>query len=424
MNVLACLLFVASGQEVFSLGAARAAALDRRPELTAASARVESAAASAERAEAASRPKVAGTLELSAAPGGLLVELPAGELLGIENPLLVQGSPTLDQGSAAFAPQLRYAGLVGVEWMLLDFGRAEAAVRAARAERRAREAEVAATSVGLVRAVDGAYLEWLAATERVAHEAEAQRAVVARKAAVVMRIEEGALAPSARWALETEVASHELRLAHATHAAENAALALSEAVGGLPAGAAPDRALLELGAERSLQEPEDPALDALGARIDALSATVDLEERAGLPALGIDLQVGLRGQELSLFPVYRGALSLKLPIWDGGERDAEVERARAERRALAAEQARAEDQRTRRQEALRLRLRHARDRVVLASRLVEAARGRLEDAEQRLDQDAATEDEVARARAEWIRAEGELLAARVDRAAASLELTR
>jgi outer membrane protein TolC len=414
----------ARAETLVRLSELRAQALKDRPELAAEDARVAQAAARVDEAGAARRPEIAGTVETSVAPGGQLVELPAS-VTG-DGPLLVQGSPTLDQGGAAFEPQVRYAGVVGVDWNVHDFGRTEAAERAARAEARAREADRALTRRRLLSAVDATYLEWLAAERRAHAEAET---VVRRRAALEDakgRVEAGALPPSALLPLKSELAAAELSAAYAKDAELRALRAVGRAAGApLPEDARPDPSLLELGANPLEAQPrEAPEAAALQARVEAAEATAELHDRAGRPQLTASAQVGVRGQLEDFFPVYRGAIGLRLPLWDGGEAAAKAARARAEKRALMAERARQIEARAEETRAARLALRQARRRVELAAAFLSSAEAQLADAEDRRASDAATDAEVTRARAQAARAAGQLLTAKVDRAAAALRLAR
>ncbi|MEO1334919.1 MAG: TolC family protein, partial [Myxococcota bacterium] len=302
--------------QVVTLSAMRAKALQTRPALAMQDARVASAEAGVDEARAPARPKVAGRLEATASPGSELVTVRDAE---DGDTFIVAGSRAIDDGSDAFLPQFRYAARVGVDWNIWDFGRTDAATRAARAELKARQAEAAHTRQSLVAAVDEVYLEWLGAHERASLEAETIRHLDTKLGSLKSKVEAGGLAPSALLSIQADLAAARLRQSYADGAVSLARLAVSEAVGQpLQDSASPDASLLALGAPEKAKTTVDRTEEALAARIEAARATADLHDKRFLPQLQASASAGLRGQFSTLFPFYSARLALELPFDDGG----------------------------------------------------------------------------------------------------------
>ncbi|MEM7675046.1 MAG: TolC family protein, partial [Myxococcota bacterium] len=214
--------------QVVTLHALRAKALQARPALAEQDARLASAKARIDEARAPTRPRIAGRVEAIASPGSELVTVRDAD---DGDTFIVAGSRAIDDGSDAFLPQFRYTARVGVDWNLWDFGRTDAATRAARAELRARQAEAAYTRQSLVAAVDEVYLEWLGAYEKASLEAETIRHLDAKIESLKSKIEAGGLAPSALLAIQADLAAARLRQSYADDAVIMARLAVAEAVG-------------------------------------------------------------------------------------------------------------------------------------------------------------------------------------------------
>lgn len=410
-----CLVLAGAGTawagEVFSLERARALALSERPELVAGRARVRSAQARAEGAGAALSPRFGGRVEVGAAPGGQLVQIPGSDVL-------VSGSPPLEAGGSAFEPVLRTGATLGLDWTVLDFGRTAAARRAAEAAAQARAAELAQTRAELVAAVDGAYLAWVAADAQGELAEGAVSGAEARLAEAAARAEEGLLPPASALSAEYAAVAARLRAENAAHARARARLGLARALGRpLPEGARPDRGLLERGAERG----EDAAEVAVSeARARAARARVEAAARADRPQLSVSAQAGLRGQEDRFFPVYAGGLLLTVPFFDGGATDAESAAAEGELRALEAQ---AEARRRARAAAsaqVELDRAAARRQVSLAARLVEVAERSVDELTGRLEEAATTPDALAAADDRLDQARSLLIEAQLARARAAL----
>lgn len=426
MNLcFALLIATAPESEVVTLEQLRAQALESRPELALQEARIAEAAARVDEAEAPLRPQVAGRLEVTASPGAELVTV---EDVDVGGEFVVAGSKAITEGLEAFEPQIRYSAQVGLTWNLWDFGRTDAATRAARAERRAREAEAAQSRHALVSAVDEVYLEWLEATERARLEKEAVERLTARLRDLRGLVDAGTLARSALLPVEADLAAARLRQSYADDSATLAKMAVGSAVGrALPEPATPDVRLLSIGddlATKTATITRDPVDEALSARMEAAWAAADVHDRRNLPQLGAAVSAGVSGQFATVFPFYQGLLSMQFPIYDGGAGAAQADAARADARAvqLRRQQHRTEvrQQRTRAQ----FQLTRARARVGLAEALVRAAEARLVDAVQRYEASAAAPGELSQARAQRGQAAAQLLTAKIDRVRAALALER
>lgn len=413
------LLFAASAAEAapVRLGEVRAHALAARPELRGQAARVAAAEARVREADAADGPRLEATVDGSVSPGSKLVSIGEGN-----DEVFVSGSPAFGQ-DGAFVPRLRYGAMLGLDWALFDFGRSEAATRAAEAESEARRAELASTRADLVRAVDGAYLQWLGAFARW-RSASVQQAYLRSELEEGRRqVEDGLLAPSDLHVAEAELVRAELRLAYAEETLQRARHAVADASGmALEADAEPDLGLLELGAPPEREAASVSSTEVGQARLRAARASAEAKGADGRPVLAVSAKAGLRGQEGEFFPVYQGQVGLRIPIWDGGLRSAREEGARADALALEArlQALEADERRSTRDRALALR--SARKRVELAERYLQIAELRRQDVRARREEGEAASDAERSARAELDRAEAELLTARLDRAAAALGL--
>ena len=437
---LLLLLAMAPDNGVVTLQQLRARALGARPELSLHDARLAQASAKIDEAKAAQRPQVAGRLEALASPGSELIRVENLEGVDRSDPtdrgdeFIVGGSKTISDGSEAFEPQARYSAQVGVEWTVWDFGRSAAAIGAARAERRAREAEAAQTRDALVRAVDEVYLEWLGAVERAKFEAGAVRRYLERRTDLKERAAAGTLAPSAVLPLNADVASARLRESYADSAVRLARLAVEEAIGGaLAPNATPDPHLLTMGAptataaaDRSAGSAgsDDPADRALGARVQAARQLAELHDKRYLPQLKAAVSAGIRGQSLTVFPFYAATIGLDFPLYDGGSGSARAEAARADARALMSQREQRRSKRDRARTRQEIRLEQAQHRVALAERLVAATRAHLKDVLQRYADAAANSSELTQAHAAEAQSESQLLTAKLDRARAALALRR
>ena len=411
--------------EVVTLEQLRAKALKSRPELAVQDARMAGARAKIAEAQAPSRPRVAGRVEATASPGSELVTV---RDVDSNDEFVVGGSRTLNDGIDAFAPQLRYAARVGVDWNLWDFGRTEAAAQAARAELRARQAEAAQTRDALIVAVDEVYLEWLGAHQRAALESDGIQRLEQRLTDLKAKVEAGDLAPTATLPIESDLAAARLRQSYADGALNLARLAVEDAVGQpLDVSAEPDTKLLDFGVAPKATAAEtrsDRVAEALTARVEAAEAIARLHDKRYNPQLRASASAGLRGQFDTLFPFYAAVIGLEIPISDGGEGAARAAAARADAKALTLRRDQHEAETKRREQREQIQLRQARGRVTLAESLVQAAQTQLTDATQRFEESAASPSELTQARAQLGRASASLLTARLDRVRAALALER
>lgn len=439
-----------------TLAELRAQAMNQRHEVSIENTRLAQAKAQESIAAAGRMPTIAATVDTSLSPGGQLIEL-SPELSGLDGPVVVQGSPTIDRGAAAFEPSFRYGGLIGVDWKVHDFGRTNALVRSARAETRAREKEAALTRRGLVAEVDAAYLAWLGASERERFEREALDRLRARRRDLEARVQLGALAPSMLLTVDAELASAELRVAYAEDDVERVQASVEAAIGGpLAAGAQPDPGLLEIEAptlQRASSDSSassgsssiakrddleassilvaantgstaDLAGDILRARLDAMDANVDAYTKSWRPVLRVSAQVGLRGQSDHLFPVYQGSVGLSFPLWDGHQSGSRLLLAQAQRGEISARIAQHADERRKALKQTHQAIDRSTRRLDLARAFVDRANARLVDAEQRQLEGTASDQDVTSAREQKARASVEVLTAQLDRASAILSLSR
>lgn len=411
----------AEAQEVLTLQAARASALAARPALAIQRAQQKEASAKTEEAKSARLPQVSAGLDVSASPGGQLVKLDSDFVEGLDQDVLVSGSPALGD-SGAFEPQFRYGAMLGVSWQVYDFGRTEAAIRAAEAQRAAKSAEGAAVKQDLLRAVDSAYLHWLAAHERARFQSLEVSTAKKKLETLENEIELGVSAPSSRLALKAEIARARLREAYAVQAEKRALIALGDAAGApFHPGTKPDVRILELGQEKA--EVVDRAA-AAEAQLRAAELALESAKKAQLPTLALSGQVGVRGQVSNLFPVYQGRVGLEFPIFDGGGRDARKKAARARARAAKAQLALEKTKTQRAQRDQNLAFTEASRRVKLAEAYFEVTQMQVLDAEEQAKASGLGPEGIFVAQAEQARARAELLNARVDRAAAYLGLTQ
>lgn len=423
---------VARAENVLSLAEARALALKSRPELAMSKAALEAAGAELDVAKSGQRPRVAASVTGNVAPGGQLIRLnvtEGGSLVQDNSdpqqpvegdPVFVGGTPAIDRGIDAFVPVVRYGAAVAVNWNVFDFGRTQAAARAAEAEREARSAELARSRGQLIEAVDAAYLAWLGAhAELDAATAAAKRSHV-RLRDLEVQVEEGVEAGSALLPANHAQIAAELRQAIAQEAETSTRLSLDAALGGrLPERSVPDRAILE--APERMTTPNLTTIQVLDAQLRAARARAAAARHLRNPAFGLSAQLGLRGQEQRLFPVYQGGVSMNIPIWDGGEASARARAAEALAEAAAQRKARLQQKLSRAEERRLAALSGASRRVRLGQQLLELAERARADVESRLVEAAATPEELSSADERVARAEAVLLEAKLDRARATLE---
>lgn len=430
MRILVCLLLIgfsrAAHGDLLTLEDARRQARVTRAEMTVHQARLERADALIRKVGATRRPRLVSTVDLEAAPGSELIFVDGriDRRSPTTDPFLVAASRPIDEGLEAFAPQLRYSALVGLEWNAYDFGRTEAMRAAARAEGQALRADRALAERILTAQVDTAYLAWLGARERATLERQNIRAARQRLADVEVQVDAGSAAPSALLAARADVAVAELAMADVESEHRKARLLLEETLGhSLAPETRPDPRLLDR-LPVSTATGADPEAATWAARAEAAQASARSHIAALRPQLSAAAFAGARGQFATVFPAYRVQIALRVPMWDGGVARAEADMARAQARELSARRAEAERAATHARRRAREGLETSARRVDLAASLVALVEARFRDAGERFDEGAATPAELRAIDADLRRARTTLLSARLARTRAVLEMER
>lgn len=411
MNWAAVLAASLLSSPTLTLEEARQLAGARSPELNAAKARVEAVEAELALASAARRPVLGFTLEAGVRPGAQLVEIPG-------TTLLVSAAPSLEQGGEAFQPVPIYRATLDGAWTLTNFGRTDAAEGAAKARRQLARARASAVETAVEQEVDRAYVGWLAAVRLELVAAAAAAHARGRGRQIAADIRDGAAPPGASLPIELASLRAELQRVEAENAADEARARLSLLIGRPVGDRRPEFALLDgrVQARRSSPDGVDVAELALA------EAQVEQAERARRPDLVLTAQLGLRGQELSFFPVYAAGLRLSVPLLDGG-------RSAAQRRAMTAEvSARASERAQARALWTADEGRRARTRASVAAQLaltnemVEVARRWQSDAEARRAAERGQSGELERADAAVREAERRRVEVQVRALKAQLDL--
>ena len=406
-----------AGAAVVRLEALEALAAAAPAAAGAGAARVAAASAEIDVARSAYAPRFGIAADGSLSPGGSLVQV--RDTSGAT--YLVQGTRTVGE-EGAFVPVPRYGAVLTAEQRIYDFGRTAAAVEAAEAGVRAARADDDAARAARVRALRGAYLRWVGswvALEAVRRERDDLKA---RREVVAARVGEGVRAQADLRALEVREASAELEAVRAQGELETARLDVQTAAGvPLPADATPDAAILDR-AQAAPAAESDPAASALAIQRDAALARARAASLERAPTLAAAAEAGIRGQSDELFPAYRAAVTLVVPLWDGGAQSARAAAARAQADELSARGRELRD----RQESARARaqseLASAALRIAAAERLRAAAATLASDAEERHRLGEGPVEPVLEARATLARAEHEVLLAKLARAEAVLRL--
>ena len=411
--------------QTLTLAEVEARAQRERPELALRRASVEQANAELLGIQAKGNPTLAAKGEFAMAPGGQLVPLDIGD-----KHYFVQGSQSLKEAdTGAFAPRPRYGVLLAGKITLLDFGRTSLGVRAAEAAIGAERASLVAAKVDLVRAARQAYLDWLEAHQTWQLGKSDAEVATARTTSVKELIEEGA-----RPATDATLSAYDeqlakLRAARARRAADMALEALSASLGSpLPKQVVPDLDVIEpapegLPATAGAPTADDPTLRALSMQQDAALSAAHAAERWRSPQLDAAAELGLNGQDTELFPVYRAALSLSFPIFDGGALAAQAEQHRAEARGLGARRELAEDKLRAHQSAALGALRSTDDELGMTLELLRVAETLVSEAEDHYRSGSDTLERVLSAQRSLVQARREVLTAKLENARARLELT-
>ena len=397
-------------------------AIKNRASVLAARARVDAAEARVDLAKAPYYPTMAARAELDASPGGRIIKVRNVEEGADPTPYAVSGSRTITE-RGAFIPHLRYQGTVSVQSRLYDFGKTAATVRAARADRDASNAGVSAERHAVVMEVRSAYLAWLSAYETrqilAENAADSTSLRVSAEAHVAEGARPGAELASARY----DEARAALDLERGDSDLASARVDLEQVTGGpLPRSAEPDVSLLERAAP-SAGAASHPEVSALERRRDAAAASAESHAYPYAPVLAVGANAGVSGQTTTVFPLYEVALSVTVPVFDGGVESASAAVASAQARDLAAQARELRGRVTADHERSRSQLERSGRRLELAGALVAAAEEAVRHAEDQRTLGSGSLDEVVAAKMRVARAKLEVLNARVERAKASLELT-
>jgi outer membrane protein TolC len=415
MALLVCLAASRSGRaEVLALAEVEARAASAGGSL-ASKAKTAGADADLEAAHSGRRPVVSFNGDASLSPGGQLIDLttPDGQHY------LVQGSRGIGE-SGAFATVPRYGGVVALQTNLCDFGRTSSRIRAAEHRARASRSDEESLRAEAVRAARDAYLAWTVAYARVAAAEARRRVTQAQTERLRGSIADGTRPRADEGVVDQEELAVDFEVAEARGELERTHLALEQLVGGAWTTATiPDLEVLENPtAEGSDQTQLDSeALEQQAAAAETLAESL---ARAHAPLIAASGEVGARGQASSVFPVYRVALTLTVPLWDGGLGAAQARATQAQADQLRAEAGAVLKARRDEQELARRELLSARERVRLAERLSGLARDEVEHAMERYRLGAADLGALFQAREQLARAEERELTAKADRARAAL----
>jgi outer membrane protein TolC len=421
--------------QTLSLADIEARAQRDRPELAQRRAQIDRANAELAGVLAKSRPTLAARGELAVAPGGQLVTV-----LDNDQEYFVQGSRSLGQGGGALIPQPRYAAMLAGRWTVLDFGRSTFGQRAAEASVSAGRASLLSAKVELVRAARAGYLAWLEAHETWQLSRRDAEVTVTRTTSVRDLITEGVRPRTDATLSAYDEKLARLREARARRASEVAFAALSAAVQSeLPKGAAPDLTVLEVGGPPGtapggvLPKPQpaagsvrdgagDPALEALQRQHDAALSAARAADRASAPQVDVGADLGLQGQDGEVFPAYRAAISISMPLLDGGAQSAVADQHRADARGLAARRQLVAEQ---------LRIQHmnaeqalsaAAEDLGMSLELLATAEELLAEAEDHYRSGSDTLERVLSAQRSLLQARREVLSSKLEQARARLEV--
>ena len=415
--------------EVVRLGELERQATQGREVLDVDAARARGAQAEARKAAATRYPRFALKAESTLAPGRQLIEVfdndavdANGQIDPNADPYLVQATPSLDQGSDAFALQLRNGLELNGQASLYDFGRSKAAIAAGRASEAAFMAQGAVTRTAIVRGVRASYLAWLSAHQLAQLSEQAAREAAQRRERVAALIQEGVRPSGDLTPARADELLTKLELERAQGELASARLGLEHAVGApLSASAEPDLTLLQVD-EANVAPGEDPAARALAKQHAAAVALVRMHDKADAPELSTAVSAGVRNQGSAVFPLYGAALTLSVPLWDGGLSDASVEAARARVAELDAQRRSHEKERERGIAQATLDAQNALSRLATAQELIDVCTQRLKEAEDGYELGATGIDAIAQARNLLRRAQTELLLTKISHRAAKLRM--
>jgi outer membrane protein len=403
-----------------------------RPELVERQASIDRARAELGGVLAKGRPTLGARGDLGLAPGGQLLEIPRDPLNpASDDRYLVQGSKAIGDADA-LVPRARYAAMLSGKITLLDFGRTSLGVRAAEAAISAERAGLLQAKVELVRSARQAYLAWVEAQQTWQLSQRDAEVTSSRTASVRDLIEEGV-----RPATDATLSAYDeqlakLREARARRASAMALDALGLAITGqLAPTSEPDLQVLEVPAlppgsattaGAAAVAPTDPALHALDLQRQAESSAARAADRSHAPQLDATAELGVQGQDSQLFPAYRAAVSLTVPLFDGGAQSALADQHRAEARGLEARRELIEHKLRAHQEGAKRALQAAGEELAMTLELLATAESLLSQAEDHYKAGSDTLERVLSAQRSVLQARREVLAAKLDNARARLEL--
>lgn len=392
-------------------------ALRARPSIAVSDARIGQARARIAQARAAYAPTFTLLGDASISPGSQLVTIRDANT---NSQYLVGGSRALgDPG--AWTPRPRYGVSLDVRGLLYDFGRTDAAVDSATAQRRAAQADARKAADDVVRDVRGAYVRWASAHALWRIAQDSASAAQQRAGSTSAAIEEGARPTADRIAAQTDAAFAKLELERSTSELESARLDLSlVCVTDLGPAAEPDPSVLQKGELPQIDKGPDPSLAALEEQRTAARASARAHDRMLLPVLSAQAQAGLQGQTGNALPVYRLAITLSVPLWDGGMDGALRGQAVARAAELDAQAAEYKQAREHEKKRAQLIVEQATRRMEVAQQLVLLTKQRVTQLEEGYPLGAATLQQLADAHAAQQRAASELVLAQAMRAEARL----
>ncbi len=415
-----------AGAETLTLDEVEARAQRDRPELVERRAAIERASADLAAVRARSAPTLGARGDLSLAPGGQLISFERG---GDE--YFVSGAKALGDPDALL-PRPRFGALLTGKVTLLDFGRTSLGVRAAESGVLAEKAALLQAKVELVRDARQAYLDWIEAHQTWQLAQRDAEVTTARTTSVRELILEGV-----RPATDATLSAYDdqlakLRQARARRAATLALESLSAAIQSpLPGGATPELSVIEpTPATPSAAGAATPAeggslahgLEALDRQRDAALTAARAASRTRAPQLEAGAEVGIQGQDTEIFPAYRAALSLSIPLYDGGAQAAVADQHRAEALGLEARRQQLEKQIASARRAAESALRAASEELGMSLELLTTAETLLAQAEEHYRSGSDTLERVLSAQRSLVQARREVLTSKLENARARLEL--
>jgi outer membrane protein TolC len=380
-------------------------------------AKADRAQAEVDLSRAAGRPKVLLGVDVGIAPGNTLIKV--ADVSG--SPYWVQGARAIGT-DGAFTPQLRYGATLGVQSKIYDFGRSGDRIESARVGASAQKAEAEAARAELLARVRQAYLQWTLSEESARIAQLGQDNATARLKTVTALVEEGSRPQSDLLSARVDQAKAHLDLLQARGDVSSARIALESAAAmRLAADAEPDKSLLEASPPLGQSAPS-PDLTAIERRRNAALAVARSHDHGFAPIISGLAEAGVRGQEQKVFPAYRIAVSLSIPLLDGGEEAAQRKAAKAQSEELTGHAAELARTLSNEEASARTDYRNANAQVEAAEQLQAVSAAAVRDAEDRYQLGGGGLDGIIDARQRWTAASLDVLHARGARAEAVLRL--